>query len=173
MILKGEKVILRPTKVSDAPRFVKWFNDPEVNKFMYIRRLTLKKEIRYLKNAIKDKNKHNMQIEFSGKHIGLVGLEVDKNNNRGGFGLMIGEKQFWSQGIGEESSRLMIDYAFKKLKVHRLDLDVYDYNLRAVNLYKKLGFKKEGVKRQHNRYNGKYTNVIYMGMLASEWKNKK
>ena len=170
MILKGKKVILRPTRVSDALRLVNWFNDREVNKFMFVRHLTLKEEIKYLKNAKKDKSRYSMAIEFGGRHIGFVGLDTTKQNNRAGFGLVIGEKQFWSQGIGEESSRLMIDFAFKKLKLHRLDLDVYDYNPRAQNLYKKLGFKKEGIKRQHNRYNGKYRDVIYMGMLASEWK---
>jgi diamine N-acetyltransferase len=173
MILKGKKVVLRPTRVSDAVRFVKWFNDPKVNKFMFVRHLTLKGEIKYLKNAIKDKSRHNMAIEVGGKHIGVVGLEVNKQNNRANFGLMIGEKQFWGQGIGEESSRLMIDFAFKKLKLHRLELDVYDYNPRAQNLYRKLGFKKEGFKREHNLYTGKYRKVIYMGLLDREWKNRK
>jgi len=176
MILKGEKVILRPIKMSDAPRFVKWFNDPEVNKFMFIRKLTLPEERKYISRRIKDRMKNTITLAIEteqGVHIGSVGIDdINKSNRHAGFGIIIGEKDYWSRGYGTEAGRLIINYAFKKLKLHRLDLDVYDYNPRAQRLYKKLGFKKEGIKREHNLYKGKFRKVIYMGLLDKEWKKK-
>jgi RimJ/RimL family protein N-acetyltransferase len=173
MILKGEKVILRPIKLSDAPRFVKWFNDPQVNKFMFLRKISLKEEKKWIKNSLKDKTKINLAIETKeGLHIGTTGLELNQQNCRAYFGIIIGEKEYWSRGYGTDAARTILNFGFKKLKLHRVDLDVYDYNPRAQKLYKKLGFKKEGVKREHNFYNGKFRNVVYMGLLAGEWKKK-
>jgi len=67
--------------------------------------------------------------------------------------------------------KTIIDFGFKKLKLHRIEFDVYSYNKRAQGLYKKLGFRKEGVKREHNFYNGKFYDTIRMAMLDRDWKN--
>lgn len=174
MILKGKKVILRPVRMSDAPRFVKWFNDPEVNKFMFLRAIDLKAEKKWIRENLKDKNKLNLAIETKrGEHIGTTGLEINRPNNRAYFGIIIGEKKYWSQGLGYEAAGLIINYGFEKLRLHRIELDVYDYNPRAQGLYRKLGFKKEGVKREHNLYKGKYRQAFYMGLLDREWKKRK
>ena len=162
--------------MSDAPRYVKWFNDPEVNKYMSVRKISLKEERIYIRSRMVGKMKDNINLAIEtkgGEHIGTVGLEINRQNNRAVFGIIIGEKKYWSKGIGTEAAVLIIDYAFKKLKLHRLELDVYDYNPRAQGLYAKLGFKTEGAKREHNLYKGKYKKVMYMGLLNSDWKKQK
>ena len=50
MILKGEKVVLRPIKMADGPRFLRWFKDPKVNKFVSTRVKDLKEESEFIKN---------------------------------------------------------------------------------------------------------------------------
>ncbi len=175
MILTGKQVLLRPVKLSDAKRFVKWFNDPQVNKFMFVRGITLAEEKKYILNRIQGKVKDVLHFCIdtqTGVHIGAVSLEsIQKRNKNASFGIIIGDKNYWSKGYGEEASRLILDYGFKKLKLHRVELDVYSYNHRAMGLYKKLGFKKEAVRREHNFYNGKFYDTIIMGLLDREWKN--
>lgn len=179
MVLKGKKVILRSIKMSDAPRFVKWFNDPEVNKFLFYRELSLKEERKYIKDRLEGKAKNDLHFcadTKEGKHIGVTSLNnIHKRNKNAVFGIVLGDKNFWSKGYGEEASKLIIDHGFKKLKLHRIELDVYSYNPRAIKLYKKLGFKKEGIKREHNFYNGKFYDTIKMSILDREWnlKNKR
>jgi RimJ/RimL family protein N-acetyltransferase len=176
MVIKGKKVILRKAKLSDAERFVKWVNDDEVNRFMSVRKIGLKEERKYIQDRIDGKTKNNFHfcIETKeGLHIGATGLEkINKRNKSATFGIVIGDKNYWSKGYGTESAKLILDFGFKKLKLHRIQLDVYSYNPRAIKLYKKLGFKKEGIKREHNFYKGKFYDTILMSVLSREWKLK-
>jgi len=177
MILKGQKVILRPIRLSDAERFVKWFSDPEVNKFMNYRNFTLAFEKQYIKNRLKTKTKNNFHFCIDTKegiHIGSCGLEnISSIHKRATFGIIIGDKKYWNQGLGSEASRIILDYGFRKLKLHRIDLDVYAYNQRAIKVYKRLGFKLEGKKREHAYWNRKYYDAYQMSILDREWKKKK
>ena len=162
--------------MGDAPRFVKWLNNPEIHKFLQTRRrLTLAFERKYLRNILKSKNNINLAIETKdGTHIGSVSLEnINTDHDRATFGIFIGEKECWNHGLGSEAARLIIDYGFKKLKLHRIELGVLEYNPRAMKVYKRLGFKKEGVKREHILFRGKYYDDIHMGLLAKEWKGNK
>ncbi len=176
MILKGQKVILRPLRLSDAKTFVKWFNDPEVNKFLSVRKMDLAQEKKWIAARIKDKSRSSLTLcieTLDGRLIGNTSLEdINLENRRAMFGIVIGDKESWNQGFGSESARLIIDYGFKKLKLHRIALDVYEFNPRAIKVYKRLGFKTEGVKRDHTRWRGKYFNATNMGILDREWKSK-
>lgn len=176
MILKGQKVVLRPVKMSDAPRFVKWFNDPEVYQYIMTRGINLKDERKWVKERMKGKIKNDLHLCIDtkeGKHIGAIGLhKIDPRNRHASFGITIGDKGFWNKGLGTEAAALIINYGFKKLKLHRIDLDVYSSNPRAIKVYKRLGFKKEGVKRDHRLWKGKFYNSYFMSILDREWKRK-
>ncbi len=174
MILKGQKVILRPIKFSDAERFVEWFNDPKFNKFMSVRKATLRKEIKWIKNLAK-KKKTDMVFAIetrNGIHIGSTGLHGIDKNKQATFGIMIGDRNYWNKGFGSDAARTILDYAFTELKLHRIELLVYNYNHRAFKVYKHLGFKKEGMKREHNFYKGKYHDTILMSILDREWRKR-
>ncbi len=173
MILKGQKVILRPLRLSDAPRFVKWLNDPNIQKFLQTRRhLTLRDEKKWIRDALKSKQLKSFSIETKeGIHIGSVGLDnINIDHKRAVFGIFIGDKHYWNQGLGSEAARLILNYGFNKLKLHRIELGVLKYNSRAIKVYKRLGFKMEGVRRQHIRFKGKYYDDYHMSILEKEWK---
>lgn len=175
MKLIGEKVILRPIAVADAPRFVKWFNDPAVHRFLIRRKLTLKEELKWIKGLPKDKNSVHFAIDTrDGVHIGSVGLnDVNKRDGFAVFGIVIGDKRYWGKRYGREAMRLILDYGFRRLKLHRIELDVYDYNARGIKLYRRLGFKVEGKKRERVRWSGRYYDVFQMGLLRPEWLKRK
>ncbi|MDR3642510.1 MAG: GNAT family protein [Candidatus Doudnabacteria bacterium] len=174
MILKGVKVTLRPVRLDDAPRFVKWFNDPEVNKFLFYRSLTLSQERKIIREKLQKQTKQSTHFCIdtkSGVHIGVTSFDsIRERNKNATWGIVIGDKRYWSQGYGTEAMSLMFEYGFKKLKLHRIEFDVYRYNKRAIGLYKKLGCKIEGIKREHNFWNGKYWDTYQMGILDKEWK---
>lgn len=174
MILKGKKVVLRPAQLEDAPRFVKWFNDKTVNKFLAVRSMTLKDERQYINNRLKGKVKNDLHFcmdTVDGTHIGAVGLHhINKTDGYAMFGIMIGDKNFWDKGLGSEAARLIIDYGFKKLKLHRIELEVHENNPRAIKVYDRLGFKVEARKRERLKYNNKFYDSILMAVLDREWK---
>jgi RimJ/RimL family protein N-acetyltransferase len=173
MILKGEKVVLRPIKMSDAPRFVKWFNDPKVNRFLDKRNMTLKEEQKFIRE--RNTKKISDQVHFcidtqEGVHIGAIDLRhVTKFHRRAELGVMIGDMNYWSKGYGTSAINVLLTYAFGKLKLHRVYLGVYSYNTRAIKLYEKLGFVHEGVSREAARWQNKYWDAYRMSILEKEW----
>lgn len=177
MILKGKNINLRPIRLSDAKDFVKWLKDPEVNKFTTRRRVSLKEEIKWLKDLPKKKNEQRVfaietkKCEYIGSaSFADLDLKMDKDVQ---FTILIGDKKYWNKGLGTEATELMLDYAFRILKLHRVYLYVYSYNSRAIKIYKKLGFKKEGVRREEIFYKGKFYDNITMAILDREWKKSK
>lgn len=160
--------------MSDAQNFFKWMSDPDVNKFTTRKSISLKEEEEWINNLPKRKSDKVFSIDTSeGKHIGNTGLhQIKKEDRNAVLGVFIGNKNYWNKGYGKDVITTLLNYGFNKLKLHRVDLSVYDYNKRAINLYKKLGFKTEGIKRDHIFYKGKFHSEIQIGILEKEWRKK-
>ena len=77
------------------------------------------------------------------------------------------------KGIGTWATELTRDFAFEKLKLHRLTLDVYSFNPRAEKTYLKAGFKREGVLKDAIMDGDKYADDILMSILEDEWRTLK
>jgi RimJ/RimL family protein N-acetyltransferase len=65
--------------------------------------------------------------------------------------------------------RVLLDYAFRLINVHRVWLTVNGNNERAIRCYRACGFVEEGRLREHIWSNGQYVDRVYMGILRSEW----
>jgi RimJ/RimL family protein N-acetyltransferase len=171
MILKGKKTILRPVRLSDALRFVKWLSDSEVNKFTTGKKITLKQEKDWIKSLPNKKTEKIFAIDtYDKRHIGSTGLHLKPQNKNASFGIFIGDKNYWSSGYGTDAMGTIINYGFKKLKLHKISLDVYAYNPRAINLYLDLGFKLAGIKKEDKYYNKKFYDTYNMELLSKDWK---
>lgn len=106
----------------------------------------------------------------SGQHIGNIKLEpIHWLHRTATIGLMIGETRFHGQGLGEEASRLCLQYAFERLGLRKVSLGVLTSNIRAVKLYRRLGFVEEGCKRQEYWIDGAYHDAFTMGLFAHEY----
>lgn len=177
MIIKGKKVILRPLKLSDAPRFVEWFSDPQFNKFMVRRKISLKEERNWIRSLSTKKKKTEIHFAIDikeGVHVGSTSLiKRHAGDKHASFGIMIGDRTFWNRSLGSEAARLIIGYGFKKMRLHRIELDVYEYNPRAMKVYKRLGFKLEGKKREHIFWRGRFWDTYHMAILDREWEKEK
>ena len=177
VILKGKKVILRPLSLKDAPRFCAWLKDTEVTKFLGIHHLkspSLAEEREWIKEAKRSKDNINLSIDtVEGEHIGSIGLKnVTKFHSHAELGIMIGNKKYWGQGCGTEATDLLINYAFRKLKLHRVYLYLVAFNTRAERSYKRVGFKREGVMREHWKVDSHFHDKIVMGVLREEYLRK-
>lgn len=65
-----------------------------------------------------------------------------------------------------------INLLFEEKKLHKISLEVLSTNIRAFNLYKKLGFIVEGTRRQEVLKKDEYVDSIIMSILKSEWESK-
>lgn len=77
------------------------------------------------------------------------------------------------RGIGSWMVQTTRDFAFEVLKLHRLSLDVFSFNTRAEQVYRKAGFQREGVLRDAVLDGGQYADDILMSMLEEDWKRLK
>ena len=173
-ILKGKKVVLKPLKISQAEIFLRWFSDSEINKFLGrdFGSLNLKKEKEFINKSNKSKNGLRWAIYAKdGRHIGSTGLHsIDRKNSNAVWGIVIGEKSCWGQGLGTDALKTVLKYVFNKLKLNRVELAVFPFNKRGFRCYKKCGFKVEGMKRQAVYKNGKFIDEIIMGITKSDYK---
>jgi RimJ/RimL family protein N-acetyltransferase len=102
--------------------------------------------------------------------VGTIGLSnLDGPNHRAEYGILLGEAALRGQGLAHEASRLLLDYAFGSLDLERIYLQSFADNGAALRLYNRLGFRREGVLRQHVYRDGVAEDVVIMGLLRSEW----
>jgi RimJ/RimL family protein N-acetyltransferase len=171
--LVGESVYLRAVEHEDAAIFLPWVNDFEVARNMMVHRpMSLPTEEAFVARIQEDKNNVVLTIVLrkDDRVIGNTALHgIHSHNHHAGFGIMIGDKREWGRGYGTEAANLIIRHGFDTLNLHRIWLHVYDDNPRAIRSYEKVGFRREGVLREHSFREGRYGDVISMAILREEW----
>lgn len=175
-VIKGKNITLRSLQLSDADHFLTWMSDPEVVMFLSSDSIGLsaEEERAWILKAKKSKNGIFLSIDTKeGEHIGIVSLrKISTVHKNAELGITIGNKKYWGQGLGTEAVILICKYGFRKCGLKRIYLNVIAYNTRGINAYKRVGFKKEGVMRQHIFKNGYFHDYICMGLLKNEFSDK-
>jgi len=175
--LIGERIYLRPLEREDAKIFLPWVNDPDVIRTLMMHTpKNLKAEEEWIEGLYKDDKNIvlGIVVKESDKLIGSTGLhQIDYKNSHAMYGILIGDKAEWDKGYGTETTKLMLQYGFETLNLHRIYLLVYEYNHRAIRAYEKAGFKREGIFRQNHFYQGRYYDTIVMGILREEWEKQR
>jgi RimJ/RimL family protein N-acetyltransferase len=104
------------------------------------------------------------------KAIGFVELDgISFHNGNSWVGIGIGEREYWDKGLGTEVMQIIARYAFDELGLHRLSLNVFGYNSRAIRVYEKAGYKIEGRVAEAVHRGGKRWDIIFMGLLREDW----
>jgi len=169
LLLEGEQVFLRPLRESDCDDFCAWYNDFQVTAFLGMKPLSKDRAKTEFNKMLNDSNGVYFGIikKDQKRIIGYVFLAQILKSHRVAreFGIVIGDKNLWNCGYGSEAAKLMLEYGFEHLKLHRIELLVLDFNERAQHMYRNLGFKEEGVQREARLVDGKWHNVILMAML--------
>lgn len=175
----GRKIYLRGLERADltGPMF-QWANDSKVTHYMFMG--LRPNSIELLQNEYDCLNSSEKDFVFAiidtktDKHIGNSGLySVNWIARSAEYRIIIGDKKFWSKGVGQETAKLVLDYGFNKLNLNRIWLGVNADNKAGVVSYRKSGFIEEGVLRQEIYRNGKYYDAIRMSVLRREYHGKK
>jgi len=172
--LEGEKVGLKKLSEEElSQRYVDWLNDMEVTKYLVSGNFPSDLEdVRTFINNANTSNRITFAIyrKDTNEHVGDVKLDhIDWVSRKADFGIMIGDKSAWGTGLGTETTSLILEYAFDVLNLHRVYLGVSEENTGAIKTYEKLGFAKEGVRKEDQFVNGKYLDTIVMGITRSQW----
>ena len=178
-ILHNERIRLRAAEREDITVFLGWINDEEItdNLELIFPISRTEEEQWYADMLSKPAAEHVMVIEIKPPMqedafipIGTCQIfNFDWRNRSAEIGIMIGEKAFWDQGYGTESMKLLLKHGFNTLNLHRIWLQVFANNKRAIHVYEKVGFKHEGIFRQAYYKHGSYVDIQLMSVLKHEW----
>lgn len=171
--ISGKKILLRPYISADALLFCRGENDPEVRETLF---LAFPINVDQIHERIQSQIKAQNAVVFSiadkttQAAVGQTAFfRIDPISRSAIFYLAILDKTRWSQGLGSEATRLMIEYGFNTLNLHRIQLHVFKNNRPAIRIYEKTGFKTEGLLREAMYQHGKYCDFLVMGCLKDEW----
>lgn len=173
-MLEGSRVYIEPIKREDTMKIVQWRNQPYVReRFIYQELFTPESHEHWMKTMV-DTGKvaqFIIHMKEDGKAIGSAYLrDIDSKNKNAEFGIFIGEEDYLGKGIGNETARLMLKYAFEDMKLHRVFLRVFASNKRAIASYKKAGFVEEGCFRDAVRIREEYYDIMYMAILECDYR---
>ena len=175
--LVGDRIYLSPQKGNEEEieKCTQWLNDFNVTDYVdkSSRLITYQDEVAYFENKFKngDNNRHFDIIDLeTDKLVGVIGLDsINWINRCASLGIFIGEADYRNHGYGREAIKLILEYGFKYLNLHSINLSVLNVNKRAHKCYLKCGFKDSGIDRDRVFVNGKYYNLIRMDILSDEF----
>ncbi len=176
MQLDVNNYYLRSLEISDSQSFYVWSRDREVtlyslSSYAYPQsRSDIEKWLSAINSSPKTVS-FGICSKSDDQLIGYAGVSGISTLNRSGeYFILIGEKEYWGQGIGTEVTRVVTDYAIQTLGLHRVQLTASSRNEGAIKAYEKAGYEHEGVMRQSGFRNGEFVDKVLMSVLSSEWK---
>lgn len=153
------------------PLYYKWRNDPEVAQYDqpgFIRPMSYGEV-----ETWSDRMVEGLSFIVFDDDVPLgtaAFMNLDNRNRHAELAIVIGNKDYWGKGYGTQIMEKLLDWGFNGLNLNRLYLHVFSTNERAINLYKKVGFKLEGELREMLFQDGVYVDVYVYGLLNSEYK---
>lgn len=174
-MIRGKLINLRAFEKSDYPFLHKWNNDEEVIRYFrdpYPQ--SKKEEKKWFEKLLEDKEAKIFTIlKKDGEPIGVIYLsKIDWRDRNARASLIIGVKKEWGKGYGADAMKTLLKFVFDEMNLHRIEIDVFKDNKKAISCYKKCGFRKEGERNENYFLDGKYLNSYLMAVLDKEFKCK-
>jgi RimJ/RimL family protein N-acetyltransferase len=174
--MEGKLVRIRAYERSDLDSLMAWVNDEEVTRNLaapMLFPLSRVAEEDFLESNARGNGPDQVwAIEtLAGEYLGGISLTtIDSINRSAQVGIVIGSKPNWGKGFGTDAMRVVLAFAFEKMNLHRVWLNVYDFNVRGIKSYEKCGFRREGVQREYRFLDGRYHDSLLMGILEHEYR---
>jgi len=176
--LAGKRLYLREVRPEDVnENYYRWMNDPEITRYLesrfYPNSMTGLRE--YVTNKLSDQDNVFLAIVLkeNDRHIGNIKLgPINWIHRFADIGLLIGEKDCWGKGHATDAIRLVVNYSFNTLNLHKLTAGCYDLNIGSIKAFQKAGFVTEGVRKQQFYYGGAYIDHVLLGLVSPEENGK-
>ena len=170
-MIAGEKVTLRAIEKRDVELLRSWRNHPEMRKYLFSHMpVSEVQQAGWYERTASDSHNQILMVEDrTGLTVGYVQLShIDHKNRSVEVGIHL-SPEAQGKGYGRDAFRTLMRFAFREMNMHRVYLQVFDFNSRAIALYEQLGFREEGRFRDAVFREGRYCDVVVMSMLESEF----
>lgn len=173
-MLQGERIALRPFREAD---FDAWYRLMAENVEVSIAGsgtwlpLTVETS-RHRWHSILDASpddRINFAVTIDDRCIGSIAIKfIDRRSQNAWLAVVLDSTQL-GQGYGRDAINTLLRWAFMIENFHRISLDTWATNERAIRCYKAVGFVEEGRLREAAWVDGQRVDIVEMGVLRPEW----
>jgi ribosomal-protein-alanine N-acetyltransferase len=173
--INTERLLLRPITTKDAPDIFAYASNPEVTKYVrFVTHKSIKDTHAFIRRVQASYRKGmtpvwGIEMKASGRLIGTSGfLQWPNSDQRAELGYVI-NPAYWGRGFVTEAAMALCDFAFKKMKVNRIEAGTIVEHRASQRVLEKCGFKLEGVLRQRELIKGRFPDVTMYSLLRQDY----
>jgi len=163
------RIALGPITGRDAPTLFKWINDRDLVLFNSpYRPIHEPSHLAWVKSLAgrKDMVAFAVRTAPGDRLIGVCQLvNIDGVNRRADLQIRMGDEKTRGKGLGLEAVQRLVEFGFRDLNLHRIALQVFATNTRAITTYERAGFHHEGCLREAVFLDGRFVDVIAMAIV--------
>ena len=176
--IRAERLSLRAIRSEDLDALFSVFSDPLVMRYWSTPPLADRAAAQDLLDEIQEFCRQGTFLKWAIARLDddlLMGTttlyNLDVSNGRAEIGYALGQAH-WGKGYMNEALNTLLGYAFREMKLRRLEADVDPRNTASIRSLERLGFRQEGYLRERWNVGGEIQDALFFGLLEREWKNK-
>lgn len=168
-------VRLRLLAEDDSARLLAWRNSPEVAAYMYTdHQISQAEHDRWFATARTAADRRFWMIEMGGAPVGLANLSrIDTAARRCDWAYYLGDPGTRGKGLGSKIEYIVLRHVFEAMGFNKLWCEVLVENEAVWKLHETFGFTREALYREHVWKDGRFQDVVGLGMLAADWRRMK
>ncbi len=176
--LKGQRVAMRWLKDADVPALFKIFSDSEVMRYWSRPAMRRRDDAEKLIGEIRSLFRSRTLFQWGVARLEddavigtctLARLDATHGIAEVGFALA---RDSWRRGYMKEALPLLVDFAFSRLGLRRLEADVDPRNVASLRLLERLGFQREGLLRERYCMNAELQDAVLLALLGRDWRGQ-
>lgn len=172
LCIKGKQIYLRAITDEDTEQVVCWRNQKDVvQNFIYRKPLSAKEHIQWLRNKVDTGLVHQFIICLNedNRAIGSVYLQkFEEENRKAESGIFIGDTSVRGKGVGTEAVKLLVEYGFEMLGLHKIVARVLAFNKPSAKLHEKAGYLQEAYLHDELFIEGRYEDLLMFGIVKAQ-----
>ena len=173
--LETDRLVLRPFECGDTETVQRLVNDPEIVAttralhFPYPEGTAARWIAQHPEAWVSGRAAiFAISLKRTGLVLGAIGLEIEVADERAELGYWI-DPAFWSRGYASEAAQAVVEFGFRQLGLNRIMAEHMVHNPASGRVLEKVGFRPEGLLRQHARKWGRFYDVAVLGLVREDW----
>jgi len=172
--MNTNKIRLRKLQSKDAPLMFEWMQDPQIISnfqidFTNASQKTADDFIAKYSASDNVTTKHYAIVNEEDEYLGTVSLKnIDYKNKNTEYAVVLRDKVIGTN-VAFDATKALFDIVFKDLNLEKIYLNCLSDNQRAINFYKKMGFRFEGEFKKHVYIKNSFRNLSWMAFLKEDY----
>ena len=171
--IEGESINLNSINLEHIELYAKLMNSPKCRKYARFNVPQtieeVKKSFEPTKQEVKDNIFFEIWQKIDKKAIGLIGFNRIQWFARSGMITCMVEQEFWGKGIATEAVKLIVDYGFKELNLHKITARILSPDKASIRITEKLGFKHEITHKKEIFVDGEHVDTVNYIIFKADW----